>query len=312
MKMNQLLSGCTVFAFCSATFGASAAVTLPDAQWDGMLQAFVPESEALVTQITTPGATTALYSGSGYLVSATAVGSASPRPRITTEAEVAASPTPDNVSALSELKLTYYVEIVGPSGEVPLGVKTIGMTDSALGSVDGATAELDLSFGPSFTAVSFAGLPPTSLPTSFDINKTYQIMANTVFRVIESTNSYAQTCPNCAQPNSGMASAYVDPYFYISSEPDNYSEYHIVTSLKIGNTLPIPEPSKWAMMLLGFAGLGFASCRRTREKKHFLFVLIDQATCARSARPGRLNAAKVAANLAANAYEERRRGATKH
>jgi hypothetical protein len=266
MKMNQLLSGCTAFAFCSATVGASAAVTLPDAQWDGMLQAFVPESEALVTQIITPGATTAFYSGSGYSVSATAVGSASPTPRLTTEADVAASATLNNVSALSELKLTYYVEIVGPPGEVPLGVKTIGMTNSALGSVDGATSVLDLSFGPSFTAVSFAGLPTPSLPTSFDINNTYQIAANTAFTVIESTNSYAQTCPSCAQPNSGMASAYVDPYFYISPELNNYSEYHIVTSLGIGNILPIPEPSKWAMMLLGFGGLGFASYRRTREK----------------------------------------------
>jgi hypothetical protein len=27
---------------------------------------------------------------------------------------------------------------------------------------------------------------------------------------------------------------------------------------------PIPEPSTWAMMLLGFAGLGFAVYRRTR------------------------------------------------
>jgi hypothetical protein len=27
---------------------------------------------------------------------------------------------------------------------------------------------------------------------------------------------------------------------------------------------PVPEPSTWAMMLLGFAGLGFAGYRRAR------------------------------------------------
>ena len=29
----------------------------------------------------------------------------------------------------------------------------------------------------------------------------------------------------------------------------------------------IPEPSTWAMMLLGFAGLGFAACRRARQAR---------------------------------------------
>jgi len=30
---------------------------------------------------------------------------------------------------------------------------------------------------------------------------------------------------------------------------------------------PVPEPSTWAMMLLGFAGLGFAGCRRARKAR---------------------------------------------
>jgi hypothetical protein len=38
-----------------------------------------------------------------------------------------------------------------------------------------------------------------------------------------------------------------------------------ITSLAMGApiTSSIPEPSTWAMMLLGFAGLSFAACRRT-------------------------------------------------
>jgi hypothetical protein len=30
------------------------------------------------------------------------------------------------------------------------------------------------------------------------------------------------------------------------------------------NVDPVPDPSTWAMMLLGFAGLGFAGYRRAR------------------------------------------------
>jgi hypothetical protein len=32
-----------------------------------------------------------------------------------------------------------------------------------------------------------------------------------------------------------------------------------------GVTATAPEPSTWAMMVLGFAGLGFAGYRRTRK-----------------------------------------------
>jgi hypothetical protein len=30
-------------------------------------------------------------------------------------------------------------------------------------------------------------------------------------------------------------------------------------------TTPVPEPSTWAMLLLGFAGLGYSSYRKTRQ-----------------------------------------------
>jgi hypothetical protein len=267
MKMNWPLSACTVLACCGAFEASASTVILPDARWDGILQAFIPGSEALITQITTPGATTASYSGTGYRVSATAVGSSNPTPSLTAEAQVAASPTPSNVIALSEPKLTYSVEIVGPSGEVPLGVNAMGTTSSALGSLDGAIAQVELSFGPIFTAISFSGLPTIGVPTSFNVNNNYQVMANTIFTVIVSSTAFAQTCPTCEQPTySGLASAHADPYFYIPDDFVNASEYSIITSLGIGNIIPIPEPSRWAMMLLGFAGLGLVAYWRNRPK----------------------------------------------
>ena len=46
----------------------------------------------------------------------------------------------------------------------------------------------------------------------------------------------------------------VDPY---SISTDQY--------IAGGVTATVPEPSTWAMMLLGFAGLGFAGFRRSRK-----------------------------------------------
>jgi hypothetical protein len=46
--------------------------------------------------------------------------------------------------------------------------------------------------------------------------------------------------------------------------------YSIVVDSAVGNGLvggAVPEPSTWGMMLVGFAGIGFASYRRTRKPR---------------------------------------------
>ncbi len=69
--------------------------------------------------------------------------------------------------------------------------------------------------------------------------------------------------PVCATP---------DTYFYyINSHPSDAS-HHIVGNevytevLGLSAPTAVPEPSTWAMMLLGFAGLGFASHRHMRKR----------------------------------------------
>ena len=46
-----------------------------------------------------------------------------------------------------------------------------------------------------------------------------------------------------------------------STGPDYTSAYVFGTGL----TLTVPEPSTWAMMLFGFAGLGFAGYRKSHK-----------------------------------------------
>jgi hypothetical protein len=40
----------------------------------------------------------------------------------------------------------------------------------------------------------------------------------------------------------------------------------ILSMQPIPSALGTPEPSTWAMMLVGFAGLGFAGCRASRRR----------------------------------------------
>ena len=57
------------------------------------------------------------------------------------------------------------------------------------------------------------------------------------------------------------------PIFSIDASNPDPGAYSILTSPGIGNSpSAIPEPSTWAMMLLGFAGLGYAGYRKRKTK----------------------------------------------
>jgi hypothetical protein len=62
---------------------------------------------------------------------------------------------------------------------------------------------------------------------------------------------------------SGTATTFLDPYFFLDPSLVDLG-YSIITSPGIGNSLAsaVPEPSTWAMMILGFAGIGFMAYRR--------------------------------------------------
>jgi hypothetical protein len=62
----------------------------------------------------------------------------------------------------------------------------------------------------------------------------------------------------------GNVTASADPYIFIDPAFADASLYQIEVSDGIGNELApaVPEPSTWAMLILGFAGIGFMACRR--------------------------------------------------
>jgi hypothetical protein len=61
--------------------------------------------------------------------------------------------------------------------------------------------------------------------------------------------------------NSGFIPPGVGIYGVGVADPVNSYDY-----VSFGVNLAVPEPSTWAMMALGFAGLGFAGYRRTRKE----------------------------------------------
>jgi hypothetical protein len=163
-------------------------------------------------------------------------------------------------SAKASLEIEYYVDIVGPSGLVAVGVK--GYVDNTVtlspGGAEG-NANGSLSVYASTGLLEF-GQSSSGGSEITNIDQSFQTTADSPFEVL----LYAGATVTSWYPDftSGSGVSYVDPYFFV-----NTPGYSIVISPGIANSLPtgIPEPSTWAMMLIGFAGLGYAGYR---ARKH--------------------------------------------
>lgn len=55
-------------------------------------------------------------------------------------------------------------------------------------------------------------------------------------------------------------SGFIDPIISFAN-PDDALRYQLAFAPGVGNTPAVPEPSTWAMMILGFAGIGFSAYR---------------------------------------------------
>jgi hypothetical protein len=145
-------------------------------------------------------------------------------------------------SGVAEAGLTYFIRFDGAPGTVQVNVQASGQVSvpntSASGSVQLMVDDINVV---ACAACIFGG-------TSFSINSLHTFNVNQVYQVNMSadlTGIYG-----------GHASAFIDPYF---SVPVGYS---LDISDGVGNLAPaVPEPSTWAMMILGFAGVGFMKYR---------------------------------------------------
>src|SRR5258708_2842345 len=180
---------------------------------------------------------------------------ATPVPTIT----ASASSDSANVGALAEGHLFYYVEVVGGVGfpQVSIDVTTHGSLFSMAKNV------LFGSFSQDRLNINHISVVDTSSDQglnngAFTSTSTISVYANNAAFEVE------MIVKALTQDTSVSATAFLDPLFSIDPSTPNAGQYSFLFSAGIGNG-PIggvPEPSTWAMMLLGFAGIGFMAYRR--------------------------------------------------
>jgi probable HAF family extracellular repeat protein len=102
--------------------------------------------------------------------------------------------------------------------------------------------------------IDLGGLPGFSLSEAVSINYAGQVVGfSVVDGVTYATEWSGDTVINLGLPDAG----------YSAAESINYAGQVVGESSEFQP--PVPEPSTWAMMLLGFAGLALAGYRRAKR-----------------------------------------------
>jgi hypothetical protein len=157
----------------------------------------------------------------------------------------------------SNLQLSYQFEVLGTlSGLVPVAVSAFGLANSTGAFVPLLQASLHIT-GNAGDIINQA----TNGAGSWTVNGSYQFQANQLYTVLMGVTGVAET------GGAGGASTYsatVDPMFDIV-DPNFIGLYTLEFSPGILNASAAPEPSTWAMMILGFAGIGAMTYHRRKS-----------------------------------------------
>jgi PEP-CTERM motif len=66
------------------------------------------------------------------------------------------------------------------------------------------------------------------------------------------------------------------PYLFANSKGETFVSAMGISGTGntgfVGGVAPVPEPSTWAMLIIGFAGIGFLAYRRKSQHQHFRFA----------------------------------------
>ncbi|SRR5260221_504729 len=232
----------------------------------------IPQASTIFTQVYGNGTPQSSFTGPSTIttggVSATATGAFQPSPNETTSASVVG--IGGSSSAYSIVQYYFGVNSISP---VPDGT-TVNMLITASGSLTQPLASLNsaqlyfgtptanslltsacaASGGNSCSASGLANQSSFSIATPETLKVGYQYSLTLDLFVNANTNFGA---------NSDVQSGIIDPIISFAL-PSDATLYNLVLSPETGNSpiAAVPEPSTWAMMLLGFAGIGFVAYRR--------------------------------------------------
>jgi hypothetical protein len=155
--------------------------------------------------------------------------------------------------------LTFYFELFPVDGTNFEGDVPVLMDGSSETTFSGPEGTSGSSVSMNVQVVSTSGTIYT-LPTDNQgqFLQTLTIEPGVEYKVNMSASAFAN------ETASAMAS--IDPFLSISSSCGCAADFNLVLSDGITNGAPtVPEPATWTMMLLGFAGLGFAGYRGSRR-----------------------------------------------
>ncbi len=242
--MSKLLSVALLTGTSAiAALMPSQAGAVPVSSWGGFVSLAAP-SGSFNNTISSFGS----QSVSSAAGSASVQSTPTPLPAITSTAT--ANATANGSEAFASLN--YYFEISGPaSNSLSVNVFANGSLFSDSGTMQ-STDFLRVNGTTIVNATSFGG----SNNGAFTRSATLSGLSYNVAYFIE------MNVTAIAHP-SGTATAFLDPYLFL--DPSLVEQgYSIITSPGIGNSLTsaVPEPSTWAMMVLGFTGVGFMAYRR--------------------------------------------------
>jgi PEP-CTERM motif len=180
--------------------------------------------------------------GQTTLSGTTIFGTASVTANVGTSPAPSLSVTTTGRGAIGVTELRYYFEATGP-GSLMINVNASGST-TPLGA--GEDAFIVQQFSPFSVNPLVVGSPTQG---AWTINQEFSFAVDTIYQVslqVQATDG---------------GSASIDPIFTI--DPADAGNHSLIFSAGITNG--VPEPTTWAMMILGFVGIGFMAYRRKQN-----------------------------------------------
>lgn len=159
--------------------------------------------------------------------------------------------------------LTYLMQITGPTPFASVQVDAHGSVTVSSIATGGSTnnfAQVSFGIAGQFFDTALVNASEGLTTKTFNDTNTYVLATNYQYSVQLYANLQAIVSGNSGG-GTATFSGFIDPTFTVVG--DNASAYTLSFSPGIGNSVgAVPEPSTWAMMILGFGGLGFMAYRR--------------------------------------------------
>jgi hypothetical protein len=162
--------------------------------------------------------------------------------------------------------VAYGFQLVGPSSATPVPVTFDATAYVKTVGTGFGFADLNIASDSSAPLIDWELDGGDSIQTY--PGETISLLPNTLYGVSEWAIAYGHATstdgPFDPTQDSGSTDAYVDPTFALSGQ---YASLYHFEGLPEDGALAggVPEPSTWALALIGFAGLGYAGFRRRHQ-----------------------------------------------